>query len=52
MALSPSRSRAFVLTLIAVMIGLAVLATFLIVRGMNDHRLQEQVRQLEEVENQ
>lgn len=47
MALSSSRSRAFVLTLIAVMIGLAILATVLITRGMNDKELQEQVRQFE-----
>ncbi|MCH7640052.1 MAG: hypothetical protein IH855_11415 [Bacteroidetes bacterium] len=50
MVLSPNRSRAFVLTLVAAMIGLAVLATVLIMRGMNDEKLQEQVRQLEESE--
>lgn len=52
MALSRNRSRAFVVTLVAVMIGLAVFATVLITRGMNDEQLQERVRQLEEVDNQ
>ena len=51
MALSPNRSRAFVVTLVALMIGLAILATVLITRGMNDEELQEQVRQLEETES-
>jgi hypothetical protein len=47
MALSPNRSRAFVIAMVAIMIGLAILATILITRGMNDEELQEQVRQFE-----
>ena len=50
MALAPNRSRAFVRMLVVVMLGLAVLATVLITRGMNDAELQHQVRQLEEME--
>ena len=47
MALSPKRSRAFVIVLVVTMIALAVMATVLITRGMNNEQLQEQVRQLE-----
>lgn len=47
MTLSPKRSRAFVIAMVAIMIGLAILATVLITRGMNDEQLQEQLRQLE-----
>ncbi len=50
MALSPARSRVFVIFLLAVMIGLAVLATVMITNGMNDEGLQELVRQDEEAE--
>lgn len=48
MALSRTHSRAFVIALVAVMIGLATMAAVLITRGMNDENLQERVRQLEE----
>lgn len=48
MALSPARSRLFVLVMLGVMIGLAILATVLITRGMNDEGLQELVRQDED----
>ncbi len=50
MALSPFRSRVFVLALVVLMLGLAVLATVLITRGMNNEGLQELVRQDEEAE--
>lgn len=50
MALSLNRSRAFVVTVVAVMIGLPILATVLITCGMNYEQLQEQVRQLEEAD--
>ncbi len=50
MALSPKRSRVFVVVMLLVMIGLAILATVLITRGMNDEGLQELVRQDEEAE--
>ena len=50
MALSTGQSRGFVVFIVVLMIGLALLATVLITRGMNDESLQERVRQLEEGE--
>ena len=50
MVLSPKHSRAFVIAMVAIMIGLAILATVLIKRGWNDEGLQELVRQDEEAD--
>ena len=41
MALDQKKSRMFVVTLVLVMVGLALLATVLINNGMNDDNLQE-----------
>ncbi len=46
--LPPRRTRRFVVVLVAVMLGLALLATFLITRGWQDETLVEQVREMEE----
>lgn len=48
MALSRSQSRRFVIGFVALMLGLAALATVLIVRGWDDPELQRRVEQMEE----
>lgn len=47
MPLSPIQSRRFVLVLVAVTLGLSVLAAVLITRGWADADLQEQVSEQE-----
>ena len=48
MPLSPTQSRRFVIAMVALMIGLSVLATVLITRGWADDTVQDQVRQQED----
>lgn len=48
MALDQKKSRLFVVILVLVMVGLALLATVLINNGMNDEDLQEHLESLEE----
>ena len=47
MPLSRSQSRAFVATLVVLMLALSVLATVLITRGWADEDLQDQVSDME-----
>ena len=45
--MTPAQTRRFVAALVALMLGLSVLATVLITRGWNDDDLQEQVEDIE-----
>ena len=47
-ALPRRRTRVLVLTLVAVMLGLAALATVVILNGWNDEDLQEHIESLDE----
>ena len=46
--MTPAQTRRFVVVLVAVMLGLSVLATVLITRGWADEDLQDQVEDIEQ----
>lgn len=45
--MTPAQTRRFVVALVALMLGLSVLATVLITRGWGDEELQDQVEDIE-----
>ena len=45
--MTPAQTRRFVVVLVALMLGLSVLATVLITRGWGDDGLQDQVEDIE-----
>ena len=50
-ALSPARTRLFVVAFMAMLIGLSVFAAVMITRGWNDTGLQQRVQQQESERN-